>query len=43
MTLNNVEIILTGIDALPQAELEAYIQRGKEAEPKKDLSKIDNF
>ena len=41
MTLNNVEIIITGIDALPQAELEAYIQRGKEAEPKKELSKIE--
>ena len=38
---NNVEIVLTGIDALPKEEVDAYILRGKEAEPKKELSKIE--
>ena len=41
MTSNNVEVVLTGIDALAQDELEAYIKRGKEAEPKKELTKIE--
>ena len=38
---NNVEVVLTGIDKISNEELEAYILRGKEAEPKKELSKIE--
>ena len=39
--IKDVEVVLTGIDALPEKEIEAYIERGKEAEPKKELSKIE--
>ena len=39
--INNVEVVLTGIDKLAQDEIDAYIKRGKEAEPKKELSKIE--
>ncbi len=38
---NNVEVVLTGIDALPKEEVDAYIQRGREAEPKKELNKVE--
>ena len=38
---NNVEVKITGIDALPVDEINAYIKRGKEAEPKKELSMIE--
>jgi hypothetical protein len=41
MTVNNIEVVLTGTDNMKQEEIEAYIQRGKEAEPKKELSKIE--
>ena len=37
----DVEVVLTGIDALPKDEIDAYIKRGKEAEPKKELAKIE--
>ena len=37
----DVEVVLTGIDALPEKEIEAYIAIGKEAEPKKELAKIE--
>ena len=36
-----VEVIITGIDKLAQEEIDAYIKRGKEAEPKKELSKVE--
>ena len=39
--IKDVEVVLTGIDALPEKEIEAYIARGKEAEPKKELAKIE--
>ena len=39
--IKDVEVVLTGIDALPEKEIEAYIKRGKEAEPKKELAKIE--
>ena len=38
---NNVEVVLTGVDKMAQDEIDAYIKRGKEAEPKKELSKIE--
>ncbi|MCR5307664.1 MAG: hypothetical protein K6E24_01530 [bacterium] len=41
MTVNNIEVVLTGTDNMKQEEIEAYIQRGKEAEPKKELAKIE--
>ncbi len=41
MTVNNIEIVLTGTEDMKQEEINAYIQRGKEAEPKKELSKIE--
>ena len=37
----NVEVVLTGTDKMSQDEIDAYIKRGKEAEPKKELSKIE--
>lgn len=36
-----VEVNLSGVDSLPQAEIDAYIQRGKAQNPHKDLTKID--
>ncbi len=41
MTVNNIEVVLTGTSEMKQEEIEAYIQRGKEAEPKKELAKIE--
>ena len=41
MTVNNIEVVLTGTDDMKQEEINAYIQRGKEAEPKKELSKVE--
>ena len=41
MNVNNVEVVLTGTSEMKQEEIEAYIQRGKEAEPKKELAKIE--
>ena len=41
MTVNNIEVLVTGTNEMKQEEIEAYIQRGKEAEPKKELSKIE--
>ena len=37
----NVEVVLTGTDKMSQDEIDAYIKRGKEAEPKKELAKIE--
>ena len=37
----DVEVVLTGVDALPKEEIDAYIKRGKEAEPKKEVAKIE--
>jgi len=37
----DVEVILSGVDTMDQKEIDAYIARGKEAEPKKELSKIE--
>lgn len=36
-----VEVKLTGIETLPQAEIDAYIKRGKEQNPQKELTRID--
>ena len=41
MKYENVEVLLTGTETMSQDEILAYIQRGKEAEPKKELSKIE--
>ena len=41
MTVNNIEVVLTGTSEMKQEEIEAYIKRGKEAEPKKELAKIE--
>ena len=41
MKYENVEVILTGVEKMSQDEIEAYIKRGKEAEPKKELAKIE--
>lgn len=37
----DVEVVLTGIDSMKQEEIDEYIKRGKEAEPKKELTKIE--
>ena len=41
MKYENVEVLLTGTETMSQDEILAYIQRGKEAEPKKELAKIE--
>jgi len=41
MTVNNIEVVITGASDMKQEEINAYIARGKEAEPKKELSKVE--
>ena len=41
MTVNNIEVVITGASDMKQEEINAYITRGKEAEPKKELSKVE--
>lgn len=35
------EIKIVGIDSLPQAEIDAYIKRGIEQNPKKELTMVE--
>ena len=36
-----VDVRITGIEKLPQEEIDAYVKRGKEQSPNKELTAID--